>query len=92
MFNYAKLVKEYAGNQGYTLGLEGYHRLKGNNSLAKHYAKLASDFSSVTVKLKNRAEKNNYLIKRVILNEIHDFGVIQGRIDASEIFTPNFEK
>lgn len=89
MFNYAKLIKEYSGHQGYSLGLEGYHRLKGNNSLAKHYAKLAADFSSVTIKLKNRAEKNNYLIKRVILNEIHDFGIIQGRVDASENFAVN---
>lgn len=84
MFNYQKLIQIYAGHQGYSLGLESYHRLKNNKELAAHYSRLSADFCSLIVKLKNRAEKNNYLFKKTVLNEFHQFGIIQGKFDASQ--------
>lgn len=84
MFNYKKLIKEYSINQGYCLGLESYHRLKGSIERANFYLDLASDFNKVSVKVKNRALKQGKTINREELVSLIYSGISQGKQQASE--------
>lgn len=84
MFNYKKLIKEYSINQGYCLGLESFHRLKGSKNHADFYLDLASDFNKIAVKVKNRALKQGFTINREELTHLICSGLNQGKTQASE--------
>ena len=80
--NYKKLITDLAVNQGYSLGLETYHRLKMNNSRAAHYAKIAQDFNRFALKVKTRALKHG--VNRVQLSYWFYDGLKQGKMEASQ--------
>jgi hypothetical protein len=84
MFNYKNLIQDCAINQGYCLGLEAFHRLKGSLDHANFYLNLASDFNKVAVKLKNRALKQGLNLNREELTSLIYSGLKQGKQEASE--------
>lgn len=87
MFKYDTIIENYSLNQGYCLGLESYHRLKDQKSLANHYAKLALDFNKLLIKVKNRAIKNGF--KKNNLDNAIFMGLNEGKKQASKNILKN---